>query len=45
MQSPSLASVALLALVVAVVVSALTGKSDIDREQRPYIPQMVWQTR
>lgn len=46
MQSPSLASVALMAVILAVVVSVcLPDKSDTDRTTRSYIPQLISQSR
>jgi hypothetical protein len=46
MQSPSLASVALMAVIVAAVVSVfLPDKSDTDRAARFYIPQLISQSR
>jgi hypothetical protein len=46
MQSPSLASLALVAVILGVVVSAfLPDRSDIDRPARAYIPQLISQSR
>ena len=46
MQSPSLASLALLAFVLAAVVGAfLPGKSHTDRAPRAYLPQLMSQAR
>jgi len=44
--SPSLASVALMMVILAVAVSAfLPERSDTDRAARAYIPQLISQTR